>query len=120
MGIVEQITEEVFIKKSYTQKRKLVSKYLLIKENCRKDIKVICFENKSIHDNFYFNGFKHNIKPVEITIGKIYIVLDTNYDQIKIENDSGKKLWYTMNRFLYSLKLERKEKITKLNGVTTF
>ena len=50
--------------------------------------------------------FSFVLKCKTISIGNKYSILEVNGDQIKIKNNSGIKKWYSVNRFLYSIKIE--------------
>lgn len=102
------------------QRRKLLEKYILQNKDCKRGIKVLCFELETIiNDKHKFFYKKYGRKRKVLTIGKEYTIIDYKEGKIKIENDEGKKLWYTTDRFLYSLKIERREKLKKLNKCQT-
>jgi len=80
-------------------------------------MKIICFEDEPIipeKSKFFYTKGENKIKTV--TIGKEYFILSSNNGLIKLKNDRGFKYWYTPDRFLYSLKMERKEKLQKIKN----
>jgi hypothetical protein len=115
------LKNEKFLKRDQFDKRKILERYILTDKNCSIGSSVICFENETIinEKNKYF--YKHYGKPKQansITIGKQYNILDHKEGKIKIESDNGKKFWFTINRFLHSLKIERREKLEKLKKIS--
>lgn len=118
MNIQKLLNNKIFLNTSQFYKREVLDKYILKEENCKIGKKVICFETEYIlsEENKFFYK-QSTIKKVKtLTIGKEYEIIDIrNNGNIKIKNDNGNKLWYTPNRFLYSLKLERKAKLEKIN-----
>lgn len=124
MNIIELINSKNFLKLNQFRRRKILEKYILQNKDCKINSSVICFEKENIinerHKFYYKYGRAKKIST--LTIGKQYKILDHKEDKIKIENDVGKKLWYTIDRFLYSLKIARKEKLEKLkymsDGIT--
>lgn len=118
MNVVELITDKKFIKKDQFQKAKILEKYILTEEYCKNGNIVICFENEIIISAKSYTFYKqYGAKHIStLTIGKEYKIIEYKDKQIKIINDQGNKLWYTINRFIYSLQLERKEKLKKLEN----
>jgi hypothetical protein len=119
MNIIKLLTSKKFEKLDQFQRRKLLKNYILQDKDCRKGVRVLCFEKETVIDEKYkfFIRKYGKIKQITLTIGKEYEILDHKEGLIKIENDEGKKLWFTLNRFLHSLKLVRKEKLKKLNNL---
>lgn len=118
MNIQKLLKNKKFLNTSQFYKREVLDKYILKEENCKIGTKIICFETETIvseKNKFFYKQV--TIKKVKtLTIGKEYEIIDVRNDgNIKIKNDNGHKLWYTTNRFLYSLKLERKAKLEKIN-----
>lgn len=118
MNVLALIVDEKFLKKDQFQKTKILEKYLLKEEYCKIGNAVICFENEIMVSSKSYSFYKqYGAKHIStLTIGKQYKILDYKEDKIKIENDHGNKLWYTIDRFVYSLQLERKEKLKKLEN----
>jgi hypothetical protein len=116
MNIQKLLRNKNFLNTNQFRKRKLLENYILKSENCKIGLKVICFEIENLVDEknkFFYNQTTHkSIKG--LTVGKVYEIIDINSDRIKIECDSGDKRWYTINRFFYSLKIERYEKLKKI------
>lgn len=117
MSILDIFNNKNFEEKDQFQKRKLLKKYILKEKDCKVGIRVICFEKETIIDEkhkYFYRRYGKSNTINSLTIGKTYTIIDFRNDKIKIENDLGKKLWYTTNRFLYSLKILRKEKLEKI------
>jgi len=117
MDILKLVKSKPFSMKDQFQRRDMLAKYILTDKDCRIGSNVLCFEKETIvSDNsryFYKRYGRHKCK---VTVGKQYQILDHKEGKIKIENDEGRKLWFSIHRFLYYLKLERKEKIQKLKN----
>lgn len=113
-----------YLNKDQFERRKLLSKYILQPKNCKIGISVICFEDENFIEDknkFFYNKIQsRNNKLKHITIGKSYKILEINDGSIKISNNDGSKLWYTMKRFIYSIKLERQEKLKQINDTNKF
>lgn len=117
MNIRNLLNNKNFLKKDQFDKRKILEKYILTDKNCHIGSSVLCFENETIINEKNKSFYKHYGCPKHansITIGKEYKILEHKEGKIKIESDNGKKFWFTINRFLYSLSVERKEKLEKL------
>lgn len=121
MNIIELIKNEDFLKNDQFEKIRILKNHILTEEYCKIGNPVICFENEIMVSKSSYSFYKqYGIKNIStLTIGRKYNILDykDRKKMIKIENDEGNKLWYTINRFLYSVQLERKEKINKINNV---
>lgn len=119
MNILQIVKTKKFSKLDQFQRRKLVSDFILNEKDCKVGTKVICFETEAIvneKNKFFYNIHgKGRAAASYISIGNEYSIIEYKDGKIKIENDDGRKLWYTINRFLYSLKIERKEKLKKIN-----
>ena len=117
MNVIQILNSKEYLNKDQFEKRKLLEEYILTDKDCKIGTNVLCFEKETIVSErnryFYKQVGKHKCN---VTIGKQYRILDHKESKIKIENDSGKKLWFSINRFLYYLKLERKEKLNKLKN----
>lgn len=118
MNIFELIVNKKFLKKDQFQKSKILDKYLLTEEYCKKGNFVICFEVEVLVNskNYYYYKRCGAKKISTLTIGKKYEIIDYKNGKIKIINDEGNKLWYAIGRFIFSLQLERKEKLKKLKN----
>ena len=123
----KKVINKNFINKNQIEKRKILEEHLLNEKTAKKGIKVLCFEDREVEpdQNLYiYQIFKKKNKTytpnlstcVGITIGKYYEVLDIKPGEIKILNDLGHNKWYRHKRFIYSLKMERSEKIKKIQS----
>jgi len=114
---------EEFLKKDQFEKRELLFRFMLTEKNCKIGNKVFCFETEPIcadKSKYFYNSRQSKNNQIKsITIGKGYEILDYDSDKgtIKILNDNGKKMWYHIKRFIYDLKIERKEKLERLNSL---
>jgi len=118
MNIIDEIISKNFQDKDQFKKREIVNEYILQSSDCKIGMKVICYELETIileKNKHFYQYHGKNTKIKSLTIGKEYKILDFKDDKIKVEGDSGQKLWYTPMRFLYSLKLVRKMKLEKLD-----
>jgi len=119
MNIVNLLNTENYLKKDQFEKRKIFKKYILSDKKCKIGSSVICFEIETVvKNNFKYNDYVKGKKGCDLTIGKQYNILDHKEGKIKIEGDNGKKSWFTIVRFLYSLSIERKEKLDKLKKIS--
>lgn len=115
MNILELITSKSFQDIDQFERRKQVKNFILTKKDCKIGTSIICFEKETIYSEKSRYFYKKYGKPkCNVTVGKEYKILDIKSDKIKIENDKGKKLWFSIDRFLYSIKIERKNKLLKL------
>lgn len=115
MNIPNLLKNENFLKKDQFEKRKILSKYILTDKDCHIGRKVLCFEYETVvKQKFKYEDYVKGRKGCDVTIGKEYNILEHKEGKIKIESDSGKKSWFTLNRFLYPLNIERREKLEKL------
>jgi hypothetical protein len=118
MNIKELLNSDDFFKKSQIERLHLVENFKLTEKNCKIGNYVLCFENEAFANDYsklfikYYNFKPKKIKSIKI--GSKYLILDYKDRKIKIINDLGKKHWYSIDRFLYSLKIERKEKLKNL------
>ena len=118
MNIKELLNSDDFFKKSQIERLHLVENFKLIEKNCKIGNCVLCFENEAFANDYsklfikYYNFKPKKIKSIKI--GSKYLILGYKDRKIKIINDLGKKHWYSIDRFLYSLKIERKEKLKNL------
>lgn len=117
MDIIKLLNSKKFARLDQFQRRKLVNDYILQDKDCKKGTKVLCFEKETLIDEKYKFFLRKYSKPKEVnlTIGKQYEILEHKEGLIKIENDINKKVWATINRFAFSLKMMRKEKLKKIN-----
>lgn len=99
-------------------KRDLIGDNILTKDICTIGIDVLCYDLEAYCDkkNRYFYNKQTTHTTKYLTIGKFYKVINQKEDKIKIINDKGHKKWYHMRRFIYSLRLERRDKIKKINN----
>lgn len=120
MNILKTINSENFKKLNQFEKRKLVQKHILIEKFCQIGTYAICFDLETICDEknmyFYLKAKPHLVN--NITIGKLYKILKYKNNKIKLENDIGKSHYYSIKRFIRTLKLERKLKLLKLKQTT--
>jgi len=109
---------ENFLDSDQFQRRKLLSNYILNDSESRIGRTVICFERETIisekNKNYHNKQTLINNAIRTLTVGKEYKIIDQKEHRVKVENDNGKKLWYTIDRFIFSLKTERKEKLKNL------
>jgi hypothetical protein len=115
MNIHQLLHDKDFLKKDQFEKRDILEKYILSDQNCKIGISVLCFEKEiifSANNRYFYKRYTRHI--CDVTIGKQYKILAHKKGKIKIENNSGRKLWFSINRFLFYLKLERKEKLDKI------
>lgn len=118
MNIVERIKSKDFLKLDQFTKRKEVNHCMLKINDCKIGLKVLCFEDGTLIDEKYrsyfkFRGFSPTAK-VHLTIGKTYIIIDKKEDKIKLKGDNDYINWFSIKRFVFTLKLERKEKLKKI------
>lgn len=117
MNVIKLVKSKSFKEKDQFQKRDLVKNYMLQEESCHIGSRVMCFEIEPIvkdRDRFFYS--RYGIKKVKnMTIGKFYTILEYKNKKIKLLNDIDKPHWFTINRFLYTLKLERKDKLKIIN-----
>jgi hypothetical protein len=107
------------LKKDQFEKRKILKSYILTDKKCKIGRKVICFETETVvKQKFKYDEYVKGRKSCDVTIGKEYSILDYKDGKIKIESDSGKKNWFTINRFLFTLNMERLEKLKKLKNIS--
>jgi hypothetical protein len=121
MNILELLNNKNFLKNDQFDKREILKKYILTDDRCIIGSEVICFENETIISDKNKSFYKHygNARRAHnITIGKLYKILEHKDGKIKIESDNGKKFWFTVNRFLYSLNMMRKDKLKKLKNIS--
>lgn len=117
MNLIKKIKSKNFQNKDQFQKREIIGKHILTNDFCKIGSSVLCFELESIVDKksiFFYTKDKVR-KTNNLTIGIFYQILDHKEGKIKIKNDKGQKLWYSIYRFIRSLAFERKEKILKIN-----
>ena len=114
MDIYRLLTDEDFLKKDQFERRRILENFILSNKDCKIGIEVTCFEKEIVSANKYFYHKSTNHKLINLTVGNNYKILDHKKDKIKIENDDGQKVWYTTNRFIFSLKMERLEKLKKI------
>ena len=117
MDILNLVTSKPFQDKDQFERRKIVKDFILTEKDCKIGINILCFEKETMFDEKSRFFYKKYRKPkCSVTVGKQYKILQYKDNKIKIENDKGKKLWFSMERFLYSIKLERKDKLLKLKS----
>lgn len=118
MNVPNLLKNNIFLKKDQFEKRKILKKYILTDKNCKIGRKVICFETETVvKRKFKYDEYVKGRKSCDVTIGKEYSILDHKEGKIKIESDNGKKNWFTLDRFLYPLNIERREKLEKLKNL---
>lgn len=118
MNITNLLKNEIFLKKDQFEKRKILKKYILKDKDCIIGNELICFENEIVVKNkFNYEQYVKGHKISTVTIGKSYRILDYKNGKVKLQGDNGKKSYYTINRFIYCLALERKEKLEKLKKI---
>jgi len=119
MNIIERIKSKDFLKLDQFAKRKEVKHCLLKVNDCKNGTKVLCFEDGALIDEKYRSYFKFKgITPstkVHLTIGKTYTIIDSKENKIKLQGDNGFINWFSIKRFVFTLKIERKEKLKKIN-----
>jgi len=124
VDILRKIKSKPFrSRKNQIERRLFLTDHIADNKYCKMGVCVICFETEPMEPDanlwWYQNGYKPrrtDVEDAKLTIGKKYIILAVNNvkKMIKVENDIGNKKWYSMKRFLYTLKLERAEKLKKL------
>jgi len=121
MSVIALVNSKKFKKKSQFKKRKLVREHILKEENCKIGLNVMCFEIENIVADSYqwsYNKinkkFRKNIQ--NMTIGSYYKIINFGKNKVKLKNDIGVSHWYSVNRFLNSIQMERQEKLYKLNA----
>ena len=102
-----------FLGKDQFEKRKILKRCLLSDKYCVVGKTYICFDNETYCSDkrFYYHSSNH----CGLTIGKSYEVFSHKPGKIKILNDNNKYVWTTINRFMYSIKYERKDKLKKIS-----
>ncbi len=121
MNIRNILKNKKFLKKDQFEKREILKDYILTDNRCIIGSTVLCFENEVVVSDKSKSFYKYYGCPKHtnsITIGNQYKILDHKKGKIKVESDNGKKFWFTINRFLYSLNMERKEKLKKLKNIS--
>jgi len=101
-----------FLDKNQFEKRKVLKRSILSDKYCLVGKTYICFDNENYCSNMRF--YSSN-SYCNLTIGKSYEILDHKIGKVRILNDSNKKIWTTINRFIYSIKYERKDKLKKIS-----
>ena len=111
------MNNELFSKLNQFERKNLLKEHILTDTNCKIGTNIMCFESEIIVEdkNKYFYRYVKKVKS--ITVGKYYQIIDHKEGKIKILNDFQKNVWYTIDRFLYSIKFERKEKLKKLKNL---
>lgn len=140
---LNRIFSDEFLKKSFPEKRGLLSDYLLKSgvhyndttdtmdeyQNFKVGDWVLCYEDR-VQDSegsghrWYMSGNDTKQKLKSITGNKFYEILDFDYKNgdllIKIKGDTGRKSWVQANRFLVAEAVKkrlRKEKLKKLEDL---
>lgn len=121
MSVIALVNSKKFKKKNQFRKRELVREHILKEENCKIGLNVMCFEIETIvSDNYqwsYDRIHKNYRKCIQnMTIGGYYKIINFGKNKVKLENDIGVSHWYSVNRFLNSIQMERQEKLYKLNA----
>ena len=117
MNITELLSSKKFENLDQFERNDLLNKYVLQDKQCKIGLKVLCFQKEVLIGEKNKWTYKKYAKPKvvsTVTVGTQYEIIDYKQGKIKIINDEGGKLWYTIDRFVYSLQLERKEKLKKL------
>lgn len=119
MNIQEILQSKKFLDTDQFKKRNILKEYILTNNDCRIGTIVICFDTETICKdvNKYFYDYSKNKKLQTLTIGKEYKILNHTDGKIKIINDKGKNVWCAINRFVYSISIERKNKLNKLKNI---
>jgi len=119
MNITELLKSDDFLNTDQFYKRRKLKKYILEYKDCKIGLNVLCFDDEVIileKNRFFYNKSKNKKKIKTLSIGKEYVIIECKEGTIQIKNDNGHKLWYTPNRFLLSLKMERKQKLEKIKN----
>lgn len=122
MNITELLSSKKFLKKDQFQRKKQLDKYILQDKQCKIGLKVLCFQQETLigeKNKWMYKKYGNQKVVTTVSVGTQYEIIDYKKGKIKIINDEGNKLWYTIDRFLYSLQLERKEKLKKLKSCQT-
>jgi len=120
MDLIKKINSQEVRSKTQIERRRMLKDKILQRSQSRIGLSVICFENEGIESDQTFMykrafiPYKTIPKKVPLTIGKFYTILEIKKDEIKVKNDLGKKVWYTIKRFLYTIKYERCEKLKNI------
>jgi hypothetical protein len=118
MNLIKILSSKKFERLDQFEKNKLLNKYILQDKDCKIGLKVLCFQKEVLMDEknkWMYKKYGKQKVVTTISVGTQYTVIDYKEGKIKIINNEGKNMWYTIDRFLYSLKLERKEKLKKIN-----
>jgi hypothetical protein len=120
MNIFETIKSEEFKDMNQFQRKKLFNNFILQDKDCKIGAKVICFQHEiliSEKNKWSYKQYGSKRKKIKtVTIGNFYEILKIKDGKISILNDIGHKTWFTTDRFLYSIKMERKEKLKKIGS----
>ena len=122
MNLIKLLNSKKFKKLDQFERRDLLKKYILQDKECKIGLKVLCFQEEFLigeKNKWMYKKYTKQKTVKNVSVGSQYEIIDYKDGKIKIENDESKKLWYTIDRFLYSLKIERKEKLKKLNECQT-
>jgi hypothetical protein len=122
MNITKLLSSKKFENLDQFERNDLLNKYVLQDKQCKIGLKVLCFQKEVLLGEKNKWMYKKYTKPKVVTsvsVGTEYEVIEHKEGKIKIINDKGNKLWYTIDIFFYSLKLERKEKLKKLKSCQT-
>jgi len=120
MSVLELVNSKKFKNKNQFKKRELVREHILIEENCRIGLRVMCFEIETlVGDGYQWSYYRINKKfrksIQNMTIGNYYKIIDFKNNKVKLINNIGISHWYSVNRFINSIQMERQEKLYKLN-----
>lgn len=118
MNITELLSSKKFLKKDQFQRKKQLDRYILQDKQCKIGLKVLCFQQETLineKNKWMYKKYGKQKVVTTVSVGTQYQIIDYKEGKIKIINDEGKNMWYTIDRFIYSLQLERKEKLKKLN-----
>ncbi len=112
MVLQQWLNNPEFLEKDQFEKRKILKRSILSDKYCVIGKTYICFDNENYcSDRKYYNPSSH----CNLTIGKSYEILDHKIGKIKILNDQNRKFWSTINRFMYSVKYERRDKLKNIS-----
>ena len=115
MILQQWLNNPEFLQKNQFEKRELLKRCILIDKFCIIGKMVVCFEIETIYLDKNSRFYKQGIKSCDLTIGKSYKIIYHKKGNIKISNDSNKDVWCSVNRFIYSIKYERKEKLKNIS-----
>jgi hypothetical protein len=117
MNLITILSSKEFERLDQFERNELLNRYILQDKDSKIGLKVLCFQKEVLigeKNKWMYKKYSKQKVVTTISVGIQYEVIDFKEDKIKIINDEGKNMWYTIDRFLYSLQLERKEKLKKI------